>query len=93
MAEVEVGLGTVIEHVNFAVLVGRHGARIDVKIRVELLHQDLKAALFEQCADGCRCKTFAERGNDAAGDEDVFHSVVRISVWCCVRGVKVIGLQ
>ena len=59
VAEVEVGLGTVIKYVNFAVLVGRHGARIDVEIGVELLHQDLEAALFEQGADGSRGKTFA----------------------------------
>lgn len=93
MAEVEVGLGTVIEHVNFAVLVRRHGAGIDVEVGVELLHEDLESALFEQGADGSRGKTFAERGDDAAGDEDVFHSVVRISGWCCVRCVKASGLR
>ena len=38
MAQVEVGFAAVVEHVDFAVLVGAHRARIDVDIRIELLH-------------------------------------------------------
>jgi len=33
MAEVEVGLRTVVEHITFAVLIRRHRAGIDVEIR------------------------------------------------------------
>ena len=80
MTEIEIGFGTVIENVYFTVLVGRHGAGIDVEVGVEFLHQDLEAAFFEQGADGGCGQTFAERGNDAAGDKNVFHDRSRISV-------------
>ena len=39
VAEVEVGLGAVVEDVDLAVLVRAHRARIDVDVRVELLHR------------------------------------------------------
>ena len=50
MAEVEVGFRAVVEHINFAMLVRVHRARIHVEIRVELLQRDLEAAVFEQRA-------------------------------------------
>ena len=43
MAQVEVGLGPVVEHVDFAVLVGAHGAGIDVDVRIEFLQADRAA--------------------------------------------------
>ena len=55
MTEVEVRLRAVIEHIHLAVLVGRHRARIEVQVRVELLQRDLEAAVLEQGAErGCR---------------------------------------
>ena len=73
MAEVEVGLGAVVEDVHFAVLVGAHGARVDVQVRVELLDADLEAAAFEQGAEGGGGEAFAEGGDDASGDENILH--------------------
>ena len=61
MAEVEVGLGAVVGDVDLAVLVGRHRARIDVEIGVELADADLVAARLQQRREGCRQKTLAER--------------------------------
>ncbi len=77
VAEVEVGLAAVVEHVDFAVLVGAHRARIDVDVRVELLHADCEAAGFEQHADGGAGESLSEGANDAAGDEDVFGHFLR----------------
>jgi hypothetical protein len=51
VAEVEVGLGAVVEDVDLAVLIRAHGAGIDVDVGVELLQADAEAALFEQHAD------------------------------------------
>ena len=51
VAQVEIGLAAVVEHVHFAVLVGAHRARIDVDVRIELLHPHPQAAAFEQHAD------------------------------------------
>ena len=41
VAEVEVGLGAVVEHEDLAVLERVHRARVDVDVRVELLEDDL----------------------------------------------------
>ena len=51
MPQVEVGFAAVVEHVDFAMLIGAHRARIDVDIRIELLHPHRQPAGFEQHAD------------------------------------------
>src|SRR5271163_1704899 len=71
MAEVEIGLGAVVQHVDFAVLVRAHGAGIDVEVRIEFLQPNSQAAMLEQHADRGAREPFAERADDAAGDEDV----------------------
>ena len=81
VAEVKVSLGTVIQHVHFTVLVGAHGARVDVQIRVKLLHGHLKAAMLKQRADGRCGKAFTQGGNNTAGYKDIFHN----SVLCVVK--------
>ena len=72
VAQVEVGLAAVVEDEDLAVLVGAHGARIDVDIGVELLHADRETAAFEQHADRGGRQSLAQGADDAAGDEDVF---------------------
>ena len=71
MAEVEIGLGAVVGDEDLAVLIGRHRAGIDVEIGVELAQADLVAARLQQRAERRRSETLAERGDHAAGDEDV----------------------
>ena len=70
VAEVEVGLRAVLGDEHLAVLVGRHRARIDVDVRVELLQADGQAAGHEQAPDRGGGDALAERRDDAAGDED-----------------------
>ena len=71
VAEIEVGLAAVVGDVDLAVLIRAHRARIDVDVGVELLQRDLVAVAFEQGADRRGGEALAERGHDAAGDEDV----------------------
>ena len=71
VAEVEVGLGAVVGDEDLAVLVGGHGARVDVDVGVELHQRDREAARLEDRADRGRGHALAEGGDDAAGDEDV----------------------
>ena len=66
VAEVEVGLGAVLGHEHLAVLVGRHRARIDVDVRVELLQLDVEPARHQQPPDRGGCDALAERGDDPA---------------------------
>ena len=72
VAQVEVGLAAVVEHVHFAVLIGAHRARVDVDVRIELLHPHAEAALFEQHADRRARQPLAEGTDDATGDENMF---------------------
>ena len=70
VAQVEVGLRTVLRHEDLAVLERRHRAGIDVDVRVELLEGDLEAAGDEEAADRGGGDALAERRDHAAGDED-----------------------
>ena len=71
MAQVEIGFAAVVEHVDLAVLVGAHRARIDVDVRIELLHADRQSALFQQHADRGAGQSLAQRADHAAGDENM----------------------
>jgi len=48
MPEIQIGFSAVIEHVHLAVLIGGHGPRIHIDIRVELLNGNLESAGFEE---------------------------------------------
>src|SRR3546814_13079547 len=48
MAQIEVGLRPVVGDVDLAVLIGRHRARIDVKIRIELANPHAITAFLQQ---------------------------------------------
>src|SRR5262245_33109504 len=72
VAQVEVGLAPVIQHIDFAVLIRAHGTWIDIDVRIELLHPYVEAALLEQHADRRASQPLAERTNHTAGDKNVF---------------------
>ena len=71
VAQVEIGFGAVVGHEHLAMLKRRHRPRIDIEIGIELAKADIIAPRLEQRAERCRSKTLAERGDHAAGDEDV----------------------
>ena len=73
VAKVEVRLGTIVKHVDFTVLVGAHGARIDVEVRIEFLDTHLESAAFEERTEGGGGEAFAQGGDDAAGDKNILH--------------------
>ena len=59
MAQVKVGLGPVVGHIHFPMLIRVHGAGINVQIGVALDGGDFKAAGLEELADGSGGDTFA----------------------------------
>src|SRR5476651_2417091 len=71
VSEIEIGLGAVVGHEHFAMLVRRHRSGVEIEIGIELAEPNLVAPRLQQRAERCRSQTFAERGNHAAGDEDV----------------------
>jgi len=84
--QVEVGLGAVVGHVDFPVLIGAHRSGIDVEIGIELADADAKAARLQQRREARRHQTFAKRGDHAAGDKDIpRHGSWALSV-CVVVG-------
>ena len=72
VAKVEVSLRTVFGNENFAMLVGTHGAGIDIQIRIAFLNGDLETTTFEETADRGSCNALTKRGNNTAGNKDIF---------------------
>ena len=60
VAEVEIGLGAVISDEDLAVLVGRHRARIDIEVGIELAQAHFVAARLQQRAERRRSETLAQ---------------------------------
>ncbi len=71
MAEVEVGFGAVVGDEHLAVLRRAHRPGIDVEIGVEFPQPHGIATRLQERAERRRSQTLAERGNHAAGDEDI----------------------
>ena len=69
--EVEVGLAAVVGDEHLAVLEGVHRPRVDVDVRVELLHRDPQAPGLQQPAERRRGEPLAQGARHAAGHEDV----------------------
>ena len=60
VAQIEIGLGPVFQHVNLTVLHGAHRARIDIEIRIKFLNADDEPANLQQRAQGRCRKTLAQ---------------------------------
>ncbi len=69
--EVEVGLAAVVGDEHLAVLERVHRARVDVDVRVELLHRDPEATGLEETPERRGGEALAEAGGNATGHEDV----------------------
>ena len=71
VAEIEVGLATVVGDEHLAVLERVHRAGVDVDVRVELLHRDPQATQLQQATERRRGETFAEGAGNASSHENV----------------------
>ena len=69
--QVQIGLAAVIQHIDFAVLVRTHGPRVDVDVRIELLHPHPQAALLQQHANRGAREALAQRTDHAAGHKNM----------------------
>ena len=61
MTKIEVRFRAIIEHIHLAMLIWRHGSRIDVDVGIQFLHGHLEAALLEQQPQGGRRHAFSDR--------------------------------
>ena len=71
VTEIEVGFRTIIRDENLTMLDRVHRTRIDVDVRIELLHGNLIAARLQKTTERSGCNTLSESGNDATGDKYV----------------------
>ena len=71
VAQIQVGLRSVVGDVDFAVLIGAHRPRIDIEIRVEFADPHPEPARLQQRSQTGRHEPLAKRGDHAAGDENV----------------------
>ena len=71
MTKVQICLGTVFRHINFSVLIGTHGAGVNIDIRVQLLRGHFQSARFQQTPKRCRCNSLAQTGHNAAGHKNI----------------------
>ena len=76
MAQVQVRFRSVVQDVHFPVLERAHRSGVHIQVGVEFLKGYLESAAFQQRADGCRRQSFAERGDNTACDEDIFHDLL-----------------
>jgi len=72
VAKVEVGLRTIPGNKDFTVLVGGHGAGVDIEIGVQFHDGDTDTAAFEDVTDGGDGDAFTYRAYNAASDKNVF---------------------
>ena len=81
VAEVEVGLASVVGDEDLAVLERVHRARVDVDVRIELLEGHAQPAQLEQATEGGRGEALAEGAGHPACHEDVLRHGVILRSW------------
>ena len=72
VANVEVCFGAIVGDKHFTVLEGIHCSRVNIQIRVKLLHDHAQAPTGEKVSERCCGQTLAERGDNTTGHKDVF---------------------
>ena len=60
VSKIQIGFRAIVGDENFTMLEGRHRARIDIDIRVELNQRDPQPACFEQRSNRRGRQTFAQ---------------------------------
>ena len=73
VSEIEIGLSAVVSDKNLSVLYRVHCARVNVDIRIELLHCDGVAACFQKTSQRSGGDAFSESGDHAACNEYIFY--------------------
>ena len=72
MPEIQIRFRTVFRDIYFSVLIGAHGARVNIDIRIELLGCNLQPPGFQKPAKGSGSNPLPKAGHDTARNKDVF---------------------
>jgi hypothetical protein len=88
MAEIQVGLRSVVQHINFPVLKRIHRSGIDIQVGIEFLEHDPQAAELEKRAEGSCRQAFAQRTDHSACNKNILHRSlfpVAVALWATRR--------
>ncbi len=83
MPEVQVGLRTVVGHIDLPVLKWAHGARIHVDVGIQLDHGHQQPARLQQGGQGRGRDALTQRRDDPARNENVFGHTDSLRYWFC----------
>jgi len=78
MAEIQVGFSPVVRNEDFTMLKRIHCARVNIDIRVQLLHRYPQSSALHQSPDGSSGQTFTQRRKNSTCDENEFWLAQRI---------------
>ena len=76
VTQIQVGFRAVLGDIHLAVLIGTHGARVNIDIGIQLLGGNLQSSGLQESAQGRGGDALAKTGNHAAGHKNilgVFH--------------------
>src|SRR5215467_15210850 len=76
VTEVEIGLGAVISDKNLTMLKRRHGAWINVYVRVEFLQSHFQPVGLQQASYRSRGQSLSQARNHASGHKDILGHVM-----------------
>ena len=80
MPQIQVGFRTVLGHIHLAMLIGAHGARVNIDIGIQLLRGDLQTSGFQQPPQGSGGDPFAKAGDHTAGHKYIFRHILASTV-------------
>ncbi len=70
MSQIKIGLRPILGDEDLPVLEGRHGSRVHIEVRVNLLEGNLEVSALKQATNGGGSNPLSDRTYHAAGDED-----------------------
>ncbi len=74
--QVQVRFRPIVGDEHLAVLIGAHGPRIYIQVRIELLVSHPQTALLQQPAQRCRADALSQPGHHAAGHKNILHPAI-----------------
>lgn len=60
MAQIKIGFGSIISDEDLTVLIGTHGARINIQVRIKFTKADLMATSLKESGQSGRSDSLAE---------------------------------
>ena len=72
MTQIKICFGSILGHIDLAVLIRTHGTGVNIDIGVQLLCGHLQPPCFEQTSQRRRRNTFTQTGYHTTGHENIF---------------------